>query len=147
MLVLKGSSLKAASHNEREKKRLENIHHAWVQSKDKCCMSGSRTVFQKPTTASSVNLPFLIVIVITSFRDLIYQRLCCPPYICLLCTPVSHNRLEMSAFCSTVAVQIKPWEEVVGLNVTTRPRLKAKSGRSCTILWWKRPYLCWAHLC
>lgn len=37
-------------------------------------------------------------------------------------------------FCSTVTAQIKPREEIVGPNVTTRPRLKAKSGRSCTTL-------------
>lgn len=40
-----------------------------------------------------------------------------------------------SVFFSTVTAQIKPWEEIVGRNVTTRPMWKAKSGRSCTILW------------
>lgn len=65
----------------------------------------------------------------------------------LICMPTMHSDIpkyagNKSVFCSTVTAQIKPWEEIVGRNVTTRPTLKAKSGRTCTILWWKRPIIC-----
>lgn len=70
----------------------------------------------------------------------------------LICMPTMHSYIpkyagNKSAFCSTVTAQIKPWEEIVGHNVTTRPMLKAKSGRSCTILWWKRPIICVGLIC
>lgn len=97
-----------------------------------------------------VNLPIMHLPrnLIMSFRRLNVLKIMLPP----IRMPTTHSHIPKhagneSVFCSTVTAQIKPWEEIVGPNVTARPRLKAKSGRSCTTLWWKRPIICVGLIC
>ena len=85
-----------------------------------------------------------------SFRRLILLKIMLSPIYIYMPTMESYVPKypgNKSVFCSRVTAHIKPWEEIVGPNMTTRPWLKAKSGRSCTTLWWKRPIICFGLIC
>lgn len=128
---------------ERRKKGWKISATRALRAKARCCVPGSRTEFQKFTLRQSqfcvsLSIMYLSCNLIMSFRRLNLLKIMSPIHMSTTHSYIPKHAGNKSGFCSTVTAQIKPQEEIVGPSVTTRPRLKAKSGRSCTTFWWKR---------
>lgn len=152
MSVSHGLRLKAAPSNEREKKRLKNICYTCSRSKDKMPRTRKKNCISKvhsSTKPAPCGLShYAFTLNLCHLGDWFLLKIMLLP----TCMPTMHSYIpkyagNKSVFCSTVTAQTKPWEEIVGPNVTTRPRLKAKYGRSCTTLCWKKPIICVGLVC
>lgn len=121
-LCYSGFKTKSSTQQWKGEKKAEKTHYTCAQSKGK--EPGSRTVIQKFTLQQSQLCVNLSVIHLSYNMVMSFRRSCCDPYVGQLHTPISQNLLGTKVFS---AAQIKPWEEIVGPNVTARPGLKAKS--------------------